>query len=55
MNVSVIMNAIGWIVTVLGGPSAVYFIYTKIKYRKNISWKKIMKEGISSKSRKNKP
>ena len=46
MNVSVIMNAIGWIVTVLGGPSAVYFIYTKIKYRKNISWKKIMKEGI---------
>lgn len=28
------------------GPSAVYFIYTKIKYRKNISWKKIMKEGI---------
>lgn len=46
MNVSVIMNAIGCIVTVLGGPSAVYFIYTKIKYRKNISWKKIMKKGI---------
>ena len=26
MNVSVIMNAIGWIDTVLGGPSAVYFM-----------------------------
>ena len=46
MNVSVIMNAIGCIVTVFGGPSSVYFIYTKIKYRKNISWKKIMKKGI---------
>lgn len=41
MNVSVIMNAIGCIVTVFGGPSSVYFIYTKIKYRKKISWKKL--------------
>ena len=30
MNVSVIMNAIGWIVTVLGGPSAVSVSYTHL-------------------------
>lgn len=46
MNINAIMNAIGWRFTVLGGPSALYFIYTKVKYRKNISWKKIMKKGV---------
>ncbi len=52
MKVSEIMNILGWIFTLLGGPSAIYFIYIKIKDRKNISWKKIMKEGIKDLTRK---
>lgn len=47
MKVSEIMNVIGWMVTILGAPSAVGFIYTKIKFRKSMSWKKIMKQGIA--------
>ena len=46
MNLSTVMSVIGWIATILGLPSAIYFIYSRVKYRKNISWKKIMKEGI---------
>lgn len=46
MSINAIINIVGWISTILGLPSAIYFICTKIKYRKNISWKKIMKEGI---------
>lgn len=40
-----IMNKIGWIVTILGGPSAIYFIVSMIKNRKNISWRAV-KKGI---------
>lgn len=40
-----IMNYIGWIVTVLGGPSALYFIVSSIKNRKKISWNGV-KKGI---------
>lgn len=46
MRISVIMNVIGWIVTILGAPGAIFFIYNRIKHRKNISWKTIMKKGI---------
>lgn len=50
--ISTIMNAIGWIATIAGVPSAVCFIYSKMKQRKNISWKKIMKKGVVDLSKK---
>lgn len=52
MNINTIMNFIGWIFTILGLPSAIGFIHTKIKNRKNISWRKIMKQGIVALSKK---
>lgn len=42
-----IMAKIGWIVTILGCPSALYFIISSIKNRKNISWRSV-KKGIKN-------
>ncbi len=48
MGIIGILSVIGGIASVLGIPSAIYFIYKKIKNRKNISWNKIMKKGITN-------
>ena len=46
MNISGIMETMGLIATFAGIPGTVWFNYTAIKNRKEISWKKIMKKGI---------
>lgn len=40
-----IMNIIGWIATLFGTPSALCFIFVRLKNRKNISWRNV-KKGI---------
>lgn len=40
-----VMTKLGWITTMLGGPSAIWFIISSIKNRKNISWRRV-KRGI---------
>lgn len=51
INIDVIMNRIGWIVTILGGPSAIYFIISQVRNRKNFSWRKVRK-GIKELTKK---
>lgn len=41
-----VINAIGWLSTILGVPGAICFIISKIKDRKDISWREV-KKGVT--------
>lgn len=52
MGIDSIMTIIGWALTIIEVPGAIFLIYSKIKDRKNISWNKIMKKGVVDLSKK---